>query len=153
MKRSLAVGPERTRSQPYDTSTANFAHGPTGPGSGDANSGSISGWDTSYAPNGSWSDSTKTANDPCPAGYRVPTKAQWRGVVDNNPQSTVGTWLNNATNYTSARFFGNDLVLSAGGYRTVSTGTLQNRGKEGGYWSSSVSAVDRAWGLDCKKLC
>jgi hypothetical protein len=63
-------------SQWYDTNTGHFAHGPTGPGESEANSGEISNWDSSIAPNGSWSDSHTTANDPCPAGFRVPTKTQ-----------------------------------------------------------------------------
>jgi hypothetical protein len=35
--------------------------------------GAVSGWNTTDAANGSWADGFKTVNDPCPAGYRVPT--------------------------------------------------------------------------------
>jgi uncharacterized protein (TIGR02145 family) len=134
-------------SQWYDTNTANFAHGPTGPGDSEANSVSISGWDSSNAPNGSWSDSTKTANDPCPAGFRVPTKSQWDGVRKNNTQSTVGTWSENPTNYSSARFFGDDLMLPAAGRRYYHSGTLHYRGHYGYYWSSSEGSGLYAWYL------
>ncbi len=125
-------------SQWYDTNTPNFAHGPTGPDESEANSGDISGWDTTDAPDGSWSDTVKTANDPCPAGFRVPTNTQWVGVLNNNTQSIVGTWSNNATNYSAARFFGNDLMLPAAGDRYGIGGELRSRGRSGYYWSSTL---------------
>jgi uncharacterized protein (TIGR02145 family) len=132
----------------YNTNTPNFAHGPTGPELRDANEGEISGWDQIYyAPDDAWSDSTKTDNDPCPEGYRVPTLTQWEGVLDNNDQSTVGTWDLSPTNYSSARFFGSAMMLPAAGNRSSDGGTLRYRGISGYYWSSSKGGSDSAWGL------
>lgn len=37
------------------------------------------------------SDGKKTANDPCPAGYRVPTDSEWRGVITYNTRTVLGT--------------------------------------------------------------
>jgi hypothetical protein len=124
-------------SQWYDTNTEHFAHGPTGPGLGDANDGEITGWDQTWAPDDAWSDSDKTVNDPCPDGFRVPTVAQWDGVLENNPQHSVGTWSTSAINYSSALFYGDNLMLPAAGGRRSSSGSLvSGLGGYGCYWSA-----------------
>jgi uncharacterized protein (TIGR02145 family) len=98
------------------------AAGPTGPSSTEANAGDIAGWNTTEAPNGAWSDAIKTVNDPCPTGFRVPTKAQWGAVIntDLNPtQIRLGTWsYNSNTNYSSGLRVGagsSSLYLPAAG--------------------------------------
>jgi uncharacterized protein (TIGR02145 family) len=123
---------------------AEAAPGPAGPGAGDANDGAISGWNTTGAPNASWSDATKTSNDPCPSGFRVPTKAQWDGLVDNNTGASVGTWTNNPTNYTSGRMFGSGLFIPANGQRFLDVGDLKGRGSYGNYWSSTENGTVNA---------
>lgn len=105
--------------------------------------GSIAGWNTSYAPNGAWNDAGKTANDPCPTGFRLPKKSEWDGVLAQtakNPQSNKGSWANNATNYGSGKYFGEGLFLPAAGYRYYSNGQSYLRGSTGYYWSSTGSS-------------
>ena len=138
-------GPDE--SEWYDTNTSHFAHGPTGPELADANKDIISWWDTTYAPDGSWSDGSKTANDPCPEGYRVPTTSQWDGVDRNNTQSIVGTWSKSETNYSSAMYFGDNLMLPAAGNRNFFDGHLSRRGYYGSYWSSTDIAWEDAYRL------
>ncbi len=138
-------GPDPT--QWLDTNTASFAHGPTGSGGGDANDAAIGGWDQSEAPDGAWADASKTAEDPCPAGFRVPTKGQWDAVVAHNTLTDVGTWSDSATNYSSGKSIGPKLFLPAAGYRVYTDGTLVGRGDGGGYWSSAEQDSFNAWYL------
>jgi uncharacterized protein (TIGR02145 family) len=129
-----------------NTNTANFAHGPTGPGGSPAtNEAAIANWSYDDAPNGSLSDETKTANDPCPQGFRVPTKEQLATVFEYNTQRTIGTWSDSPTNYSSGRFFGNNLMLPAAGSRSINGGELLRRGEYGSYWSSTEVGSVFAW--------
>jgi uncharacterized protein (TIGR02145 family) len=108
-----------------------------------ANSGPITGWNSTPVPDGSWSDTSKTANDPCPAGYRVPTSAQWQGVIDNNVLTMVGTF-STVPSYTSAMKFGSDLMLPFTDIRNSFDGAASNgQGGWGRYWSSSYSTGAR----------
>jgi uncharacterized protein (TIGR02145 family) len=130
-----------------NTNTENFAHGPTGPGAAETNEAAINDWSQTYAPNGAWSDVTKTFDDPCPAGFRLPTNAQWEGVRNNNSQVAVGTWYSSSTNYSSGRLFGSALLLPASGYRFYNDGAQAVRGDYGGCWSSTEFGSDNAWSL------
>jgi uncharacterized protein (TIGR02145 family) len=127
--------------------SAQVAAGPTGPDAGQANNGAVSGWNTTYPANGSWADGSKTANDPCPAGYRIPTKAQWGGVSANNTYADVGTFTSSATNYGSGKKLGDQLMLPAAGGRNGGSGALYNRGGTGFYWSSTELVNNSAWDL------
>lgn len=114
-----------------------------------SNSGAISGWNTLNPGDFNWSDTSKTALDPCPSGYRVPTSAQWQSVIDNNPREFIGTtWTASSTNYYNGVKLGDYLFLPAAGYRESSaSGSLDNRGSNGYYWSSTVSTSGNSYGL------
>ena len=77
-----------------------------------------------------------SANDPCPAGYRVPSDYEW--------QAERNTWAtkDNAGAFTA-------LKLTLAGDRNRSNGTLGNVGSRGLYWSSTVSGTTaRLLGFD-----
>ena len=102
----------------------------------------ISPWNTDSAANGAWADGSKTATDPCPAGFRVPTNAQWAAVIANNTRSSTGSWAAGTANFGSAIHWGpnestKNLTLPAAGYRSASNGALTGRGSTGYYWSST----------------
>ena len=118
------------------------------PTSGNSNSGAISGWSQTTAADSSWNSNTEanpvkvTANDPCPTGYRVPTRTEWVAVDNNNTVSRTGTFAVGTTEYGSALHYGPDastksLTLPAAGYRSSTLGALNNRGSIGYYWSST----------------
>jgi hypothetical protein len=107
------------------------AAGPSGPGAMEASAAAVDGWITTHMPNDSWKNFSKTLNDPCPVGYRVPTKSEWDAVISNNTISNIGSWIGNTLNYGSAKKIGDNLILPAAGTRYSSNGMLTKRGYEG----------------------
>ncbi len=66
-------------------------------------------------------------NNPCPSGYRIPTKAE----LEAERQS----W----SSQDAAGAFGSPLKWPAAGYRNFINGTVYDAGSDGLYWSSTVA--------------
>jgi uncharacterized protein (TIGR02145 family) len=92
-------------------------------------------WEASYT---TTATSWEAANDPCPAGFTVPSQEEWQGIVDYYGPPTTSTWLNLGTVYTCGWKVGNYLFLPAAG--TINGGWYNNCGINGAYWSSTVAS-------------
>jgi len=94
--------------------------------------------------NGNGATSWESANDPCPAGWRVPTQAEHAALVNAG-----GVW----TDTPAGRIFGsgdNTIFLPAAG-RRMTSGDLNLVGSYGYYWSATIlltfgsSTIDPAY--------
>ena len=81
----------------------------------------------------------KTKYDPCPEGWRVPTKNELNNLYINHSDWTTnhmgqsGYWFSGASTYAEG---GAQVFLPAAGYRRSRSGLAKNRGVYGDYWSS-----------------
>jgi len=71
-------------------------------------------------------------NNPCPAGYRIPTNAEFT--------AEVATW----TTKNTAGAFGSSLKWVTAGYRDFPDGQIYGPGASGGYWSSTIANTSKA---------
>ncbi|MGB6093815.1 MAG: hypothetical protein WBF83_08655 [Moheibacter sp.] len=114
----------------------------------DTDPGTIPGfYDIPVAEGDAWLNDQKTENDPCPNGFRVPTRAQWDEVIANNDLTLIGPWdEEGVTNWDSGVKFGDDFLLPAAGVRASGlSGLLIGRGTSAYYWSST-NAVPPPYG-------
>ena len=86
-------------------------------------------WGSRYNSDYSWNESGSSGTDPCPNGWRVPTLAEWTGVIDNNTYY----WRN--TTEEKGVYYGENLFLPAAGNYS-NNGAFQNQ-DVGHYWSST----------------
>jgi len=92
-------------------------------------------WNSVYANSDSW----LPANDPSPAGWRVPTADEIQKLTDDN--YVTWEWID-SNGLTGEKFTdkatGNSIFLPAAGFRFYYDGALCNAGYGGYYWSSTV---------------
>jgi len=91
-------------------------------------------WRVPQSPNEAtlWAGAGGGSNNPCPAGWHVPTSAEWVTVAGYfSPQTSVGA-------------FNSTLKLPLAGYRDRASASLSHRGSSGYYWSGSPGGTDAA---------
>jgi uncharacterized protein (TIGR02145 family) len=72
-------------------------------------------------------------NNPCPCGFRIPTKLEWEAEMNNGG---AGTWGTGSQQYLSA--FNSVLKIPYAGYRKYDTGNLSSIGTEAYYQTSTT---------------
>ena len=99
-----------------------------------ATTGNVSGWNTTYPTGVTW----EKANDPSPAGWRVPTKEEQETLFDTKKVTNVWTTQNGIKGQKfTDKATGNSLFLPAVGYRLLTDGTLFDVGNASVYNSST----------------
>jgi hypothetical protein len=96
-----------------------------------AATGDVAGWDNSGTTGTVWGK----ANDPCPAGWRVPTSSELTSLSNVN---AAWTMINGVT----GRLFGTasgQLFMPAAGFRFFGDGALSRVGLSGSYWGSNIT--------------
>ena len=104
-----------------------------------ASTGDVTGWNATPAEGTEWT----RANDPCPSGWRVPTREELITLRDAGSE-----WANRNGVY--GHYFGtasHRIFLPAAGRRTPADGVLLSVGELGIYWSSTQAGAGWAWML------
>ena len=105
-------------------------------------SGAESGWDNLTPAGSAWS----ADNDPCPNGWRLPTKAELQSLI---ALSVIKEWEEKSgIKGLTIKQGANELFLPIVGYLNGDNGTLYGRPAYGGYWSSTQDSGTKAWLLD-----
>jgi uncharacterized protein (TIGR02145 family) len=94
----------------------------------------VTGWSDTDAAGTTW----EKANDPSPAGWRVPTTEEQRTLLNTEKVTKEWTTQNGINGYKfTDKTTNNSLFLPAAGSRYGSGGTLGSAGSNGYYWSST----------------
>lgn len=105
--------------------------------------GIVTNWDSSHSFGTVWT----AANDPSPAGYRVPTFAEIKTLLDANKVTATWTTQNSVIGYKlTDKTSGNSIFLPAAGRRNED-GRPPGSGSSCQYWSSTQYDVDSAYYL------
>ena len=112
-----------------------------------ATTGSIRNWNTSVPSGNTW----ETANNPCPSGFVVPTKAQFDNLINECSKSYNGGWNSSNYGYVTLTNGTSNLEFVAVGMRQHSDGSLFYNGVTGDYWSSTQDGSEGSYRMNFGK--
>ncbi len=106
-----------------------------------SNTDDVSGWDKSMPTGESWTES----NDPCPAGWRVPTKEEYGTLGDAARVANMMTTQNGVVGcrFTDKKNSASIFFPAAGALRHID-GTSNGQGIRGNYWSVTKNESNTA---------
>jgi uncharacterized protein (TIGR02145 family) len=107
-----------------------------------------SAWDSSW--NGNNSNAWEKANNPCPAGWRLPAEHEWKslfasGSVWRTVNGIDGRQFGTGTNFSGEGDSEDDrssIFLPAAGNRSYHDGALASASSKGFYWSNTRYGLD-----------
>lgn len=109
-----------------------------------ANTGTATGWTVATPAGDSWAEE----NDPCPAGWCVPTKEEYAALLDNDAVTNEWVYSYKESGIAGRQFTDKtsdaSVFFPSAGYRDSSTGALDATNTEGYYWSGSF-AYSKIW--------
>ena len=99
-------------------------------------------WDSTFPEGDAWAK----ANDPCPAGWRLPTRGDFHKLLDPDKVSDEWTTVNGISGrkFTDKKT-GYSIFLPSVGIRGRTIGVLLDVGKYGFYWGSAPSGSEEAY--------
>ncbi|MDR1518400.1 MAG: hypothetical protein LBS52_10025 [Dysgonamonadaceae bacterium] len=100
--------------------------------------GDVSGWDSITPSSTIW----EKVNDPCPAGWRVPTRFEIESLASSGREI-----IKNGFSRLAFGSGSNTVLLPSVGYRAGNNGTSYGLGDFSYYWSATPDSLERAWGL------
>ncbi len=110
-----------------------------------AATGDVTNWNTNGASESEW----VAANDPCPAGWRVPTKTELDKLLDGGKVTKTLSADPVGRTFAGKTSGDGSIFLLAAGSRFYTDGKLTNAGSAGNYWSSTENKGTTAWYLNC----
>jgi len=106
----------------------------------DSNGGTT--WNSAWDGGGASATTWDSANDPCPAGWRMPTQAEFSTLAI---AGTGGAWTTTPANGWIFGSAPNTIFLPAAGSRYYSSGTLGLVGSNGYYWSATPNSATNGY--------
>ncbi|MDR0941173.1 MAG: DUF3850 domain-containing protein [Bacteroidales bacterium] len=99
-----------------------------------AATGDVTDWDSSFPTGTEW----EKANDPSPAGYRLPTRQEQESLLDKSKVTNEWTTVNGVVGMKfTDKENENSIFLPAAGSRNYGNGKLCVAGEGSNYWSST----------------